>query len=228
MYLTLQIGMLLGLAALLGAALGWFAAVRGHWVWPARRRADGTELELARRQHYDLALQNAALREQLKAMQETLAKARVEPSAEEYGQFLAHRKELEQTRRQYEVLLEQCHQQQGLIGQLQQALQAAQTRLESLQAVSAPAPAKVAMPMAAVDAQAAPAMDDLTRLPGVTASLARKLQALGIMRYRQVAAMQVDEVRRMEQLLQCNLPVALEQWIEAGMALMRQRGLLST
>ncbi|MFN3786599.1 MAG: hypothetical protein ACK4RS_07145 [Thiothrix sp.] len=213
-YLMTQIASLLTLSLLLGFAFGWLAH-RLSKVW-SQQHTHLAELEDVRRHYRDLVLQNVALRQQLQQVQATLRKVRVTPSETDYGEFLQIRKALEQSRQEYQTLLEQYHRQQQL-EQLQQTLQRSRSRpecqavhaLASSAAVTAPT-----MPSGRLPAATAIQHDDLTCLQGVTVALAKRLAALGICSYRQLAESNSADIQSLHTLLGTDLEVHPEQWVQ--------------
>lgn len=214
LYLMTQIATLLTLSLLLGLALGWLAHCLSK-VWSHQQTTHLAELEDLRRHYSDLASQNGTLRQQLKQAQATLRKVRITPSEADYGEFLQVRKALEHSRAQYQALLEQYHAQQQQLEQLQQVLQHSQQEFHTLQAqVSSRITATPVAPSGVLHTAAITQRDDLTCLHGVSAAVAKKLEALGICSYRQLAEFNLADIQQLHTLLGTDLGEQPEQWIQ--------------
>ena len=145
------------------------------------------------------------------------------PSEADYGQFLQLRKALEKTRLQYQGLLDQCHQQQNTVQHLQAELHTSQQVLAALQtAPQAPlAGLCESSSRELLDLRSAK-RDDLTRIQGINQRLASKLQALGIVTYRQVAEFTSDDVSHIQQIIGTELAAPPEGWAQSARALFQQ------
>ena len=102
--------------------------------------------------------------------------------------------------------------QQAEITELRSRLAAAETARARAQAGSGPASAKPAAPKAT----ATPA-DDLTRIKGIGPVLAKKLQAMGINSFRQIADFTPADIQRITETL--NVRGRVDQWVEQARAL---------
>lgn len=221
-YLALQVSSLLVLAAALGSLVGWWGARLVYRQATAQCRI---ELSGLRRNYEDRALDNVNLRNKLQQLEKVLHNVTTSPSDADYGQFLQLRKALEKTRLQYQSLLDKCHQQQKTVQHLQAELHANQQVLVALQAAAPPVPAVVlreSSPRAPLDLRSAK-HDDLTRIQGINQRLASKLQALGIVTYRQVAEFTSDDVSHIQQIMGTELAAPPEGWAQSARALFQQQ-----
>jgi predicted flap endonuclease-1-like 5' DNA nuclease len=91
--------------------------------------------------------------------------------------------------------------------------------LESLRRASDPEPA-TSEPASDVTGDA-PA-DDLTRIRGVSADLARRINALGVTRYDQIAAWRSGDVRKVAEALGLGRAISRQNWIEQAALLVRR------
>ena len=108
---------------------------------------------------------------------------------------------------------------------LQAELHANQQVLVALQAAAPPVPAVVlreSSPRAPLDLRSAK-HDDLTRIQGINQRLASKLQALGIVTYRQVAEFTSDDVSHIQQIMGTELAAPPEGWAQSARALFQQQ-----
>jgi predicted flap endonuclease-1-like 5' DNA nuclease len=91
--------------------------------------------------------------------------------------------------------------------------------LESLRRASDPEPAPGEL--ASDVAGDAPA-DDLTRIRGISADLARRINALGVTRYDQIAAWRSGDVRKVAEALGLGRAISRQNWIEQAALLVRR------
>lgn len=219
-YLAIQVSSLLVLAAALGSLVGWWGARLVYRQATAQCRI---ELSSLRRNYEDRALDNVNLRNKLQQLEKVLHKVTTPPSEADYGQFLQLRKALEKTRLQYQGLLDQCHQQQNTVQHLQAELHTSQQVLAALQ--TAPQAPLVGLCESSsrelLDLRSAK-RDDLTRIQGINQRLASKLQALGIVTYRQVAEFTSDDVSHIQQIIGTELAAPPEGWAQSARALFQQ------
>lgn len=228
-YLAVQISVFMVIAFMVGAAAAWLVARFIH-----QQQVLECELELSglRRHYDDVALDNTQLRNRLRQQEQVLRKVRLPPSDTDYGKFLQLRKALEQNRRQYEGLLGQSHQQERDIARLKEELQYSKQALLVLQeqmplqpgkVVAEPLPAPVQPLLPAQDPVTVNGRDDLTRIEGITLRLARKLEALGILTYRQVAEFTADDVQHLQRIMGTDIQPPPESWIQNARALFQQQ-----
>lgn len=217
-YLVLQIAMFLILAVAIGVAVGWWTC---KFIYTNQLTDCQHELKGLHRNYDDLAKENATLRLQLRQLEQALRKLNTSPSEADYGRFLETRKALEATRRQYEALLEKLHQQEKTLSVLRKELKQQKRELAIHKQTASsqhPAPAKTAL---------APLMnipkheqhDDLTRIEGINQKLAGKLQAMGIMTYRQLAEFTRDDEHNMQRLVGNDISRPLEELAQTARSL---------
>jgi predicted flap endonuclease-1-like 5' DNA nuclease len=223
-YLAVQVSSLLVVALALGSLAGWWVA---RWIYHQATAQCRVELSGLRRNYEDGALQNVHLRNRLQQLEKVLHKVSTPPSDTDYGQFLQLRKALEKTRLQYQTLLTQCHQQQKTVQHLQAELQNNQQALAALQAGQAmlggmEREKAVAAAREPLDLRAGK-RDDLTRIQGINQRLACKLQAMGIVTYRQIAEFTSDDVTHIQQLIGADLATPTEGWAHNARALFQQQ-----
>jgi predicted flap endonuclease-1-like 5' DNA nuclease len=217
-YLVMQIAFFLLVAAMTGVSLGWWGARKIHATIATNCQ---NELAGLRRNYEDATRDNLALRTQLRQMDNALRKVSNLSTETDYGEFLENRKALENTRRQYEALLEKLHQQEQTIQQVRGQLQQRQTELTTLKQTR-PIPLTLdILPIAT--APTPETKDDLTRIEGINPSLASKLQALGIMTYRQIAEFTRDDFTRTQRILGLESPAPCEAWVEHAHQLFQQK-----
>ena len=220
-YLAIQVSSLLVLAAALGSLVGWWGARLVYRQATAQCRI---ELSALRRNYEDRSLDNVNLRNKLQQLEKVLHKVSTHPSEADYGQFLQLRKALEKTRLQYQSLLDKSHQQQKTVLHLQTELHNSQQTLAMLQAAAAPQSAVLCEPSLRAPLDVRPAKrDDLTRIQGINQRLASKLQALGIVTYRQVAEFTSDDVNHIQQIIGADLTAPPEGWAHSARALFQQQ-----
>lgn len=217
-YLVMQIALFLLIATLAGIALGWWWARAIHTAMTAHCRH---ELAGLRRNYEDVIRDNAALRTQVRQMDSALRKVSALSTEADYGNFLENRKALEKVRCEYEVLLEKLHQQEQTLQQVRRQLQQKTTELANLKQ-TLPTP-KTVEPLPNATALAPEPADDLTRIQGINASLASKLQALGIMTYRQIAELTRDEFTQAQRILGLEAPLPFDEWVQNAKLLFQQK-----
>lgn len=217
-YLVMQTALFLLVATVAGIALGWWGARTIHATIATNCR---NELAGLRRNYEDATRDNAALRTQLRQMDSALRKISTVSTETDYGEFLENRKALENVRRQYEVLLEKLHQQEQTIQHIRGQLQQRKVELAALKQ-SLPTPVTLEIvPTATV--LTLETKDDLTCIQGINSSLASKLQALGIMTYRQVAEFTRDDFTQTQRILGLESPPPFEEWVQNARLLFQQK-----
>lgn len=218
-YLVMQIALFLALAALAGSVLG---ALGTRWVYAVLTNNCRNELSGLRRNYEDMTRENLALRTQVQQMGNALRKISTTASEADYGEYLESRKALENTRRQYEMLLDKVASQDKVVQELRQQLQLRKAELDALRR-------EAAVPSSEAQHQLAPLPavleqnDDLTLIHGINQTVARKLRALGIMSYRQVAEFCRDDISRMQRLIGSDIPLPLEEWAQSARQLFQQK-----
>lgn len=218
-YLAVQVSVFMAMALTIGAVAGWLVA---KFIYHQDAAECQTEL-LGLRRNYDAAvMDNAQLRLRLRQQEEVLREVRIPPSEADYGQFLQLRKALEKTRRQYEGLLEQFHQQEQALTRLSGELQGSQQALVGLRAqlhreqAQPPLPANGFMPGSGK-------RDDLTRIQGINQRLAKQLEALGILTYRQVAEFTSDDLHHIQRIIGSEIQQPAEGWVLNARSLYQQQ-----
>lgn len=216
-YLALQMVLLLSIALLIGVLVGGWVA---KWHYAREAAQCLTELAGLRRNYQDATADNAYLRNKTRQLEKMLRKIGTPPAESEYGQFLELRKTLEKTRREYQSLLEQCHQQEKTLADWRVELQRNQQALATLQA--APVATAEESPhesIADMPRPAAGTYDDLTRIQGISQQLASHLKALGIVTYRQVAEFTTDDMQHIQRIIGTELYQPPEGWVQNARAL---------
>ncbi len=216
LYLALQIVLLLSVALLIGVLMGGWVV---KWYYVRESAQCLTELAGLRRNYQDASADNAYLRNKTRQLEKVLRKIGAPPADSEYGQFLELRKTLEHTRREYQELLEQYHQQEKTLADWQVKLQRNQEALATLQAE--PLMEKTEPLLTAADLQEPTVLryDDLTRIQGVSQQLASHLKALGIVTYRQVAEFTVDDVQHIQRIIGSERYQPPDSWVQDARAL---------
>lgn len=216
LYLALQIVLLLSVALLIGVLMGGWVV---KWYYVRESAQCLTELAGLRRNYQDASADNAYLRNKTRQLEKVLRKIGAPPADSEYGQFLELRKTLEQTRREYQELLEQYHQQEKTLADWQVNLRRNQEALATLQAE--PLMEKTEPLLAAADLQEPTVLryDDLTRIQGVSQQLASHLKALGIVTYRQVAEFTADDVQHIQCIIGSERYQPPDSWVQDARAL---------
>lgn len=224
-YLAVQMSFFLSIAVFAGAITGWWIAkfIHGQYAMECR-----TELEGLRRNYDNAARENASLRSKLRQLESVLHKIGTPPSDTDYGKFLQLRKALEKTRRQYEGLLGQCHQQEKSLARLSGELQASRQELLVLRAEMTTQQAAIPeLPVVDVRGANEPLdagkHDDLTRIQGINQRLANKLQALGIVTYRQVAEFTSDDMHNIQRIIGTEIHQPPEGWVQNARSLFQQK-----
>lgn len=217
-YLVMQTALFLLVATVAGIALGWWGARTIHATIATNCR---NELAGLRRNYEDATRDNAALRTQLRQMDSALRKISTVSTETDYGEFLENRKALENVRRQYEALLEKLHQQEQTIQQFRGQLQQRKVELANLKQ-TLPTPITLDV-LSTTTALTPETKDDLTCIQGINSSLASKLQALGIMTYRQVAEFTRDDFTQTQRILGLESPPPFEEWVQNARLLFQQK-----
>lgn len=224
-YLVLQISAFLILAVIIGLAVGWWSC---RFIYSGYSADCQHELSGLRRNYEDIVRENATLRLQLRQVEQALQKLNSASSDTAYGEFLETRKKLEATRRQYETLLERLHQQEKTLGILRTQLQSQRQELETqkqaranedkTQNSNARAPI---LPVARkpVNEQ----NDDLTLIQGINQKLAGKLQALGIITYRQIAEFTRDDIRSIQKVIGNDINLPFDEWAQTARSLFQEK-----
>lgn len=216
LYLALQIVLLLSVALLIGVLMGGWVV---KWYYVRESAQCLTELAGLRRNYQDASADNTYLRNKTRQLEKVLRKIGTPPADSEYGQFLELRKTLEQTRREYQELLEQYHQQEETLADWQVKLQRNQEALATLQAE--PLMEKTEPLLAVADLQEPTVLryDDLTRIQGISQQLASHLKALGIVTYRQVAEFTADDVQHIQRIIGSERYQPPDSWVQDARAL---------
>lgn len=223
-YLALQISAFLITAVTVGLGVGWWAC---KFIYSGRTADCQHELTGLRRNYEDIIKENAALRLQLRQLEQALRKLNAQPSDADYGQFLETRKTLESTRKQYETLLERLHQQEKTLGILRQQLQNQQQELAAhkQELANKSEPVAVSRPaiLPTLEQRANGQSDDLTLIQGINQKLASKLQALGIITYRQIAEFTHDDARVIQRVIGNDINLPLEEWAQTARTLFQEK-----
>ena len=222
-YLAIQMSVLLGGAIVVGGLVGWWVA---RFIYHQAATACRIELAGLRRNYEDSARENVNVRNTIRQLEGVLRKIGTPPSDTEYGQFLQVRKTLEKTRLQYQSLLDKCHQQQQVLGNLTAELQGNKQELAALQAAMSQQQGVIttssSVPLRE-DTFSAANRDDLTRIQGINQRVASKLQALGIVTYRQVAEFTSDDLYSIQRVLGAELSSVPEGWVQSAHSLFQQQ-----
>lgn len=219
-YLATQMLVFLTIAMVIGAIVGWLVT---RFVYRQHDAQCRTELAGLRRNYADVALQNATLHGQLRQLQKVLHKISTPPSDTDYGKFLQLRKALEKTRRQYQSLLDQFHQQEASLAQLSTELQASKQALAGLQVEVTNRQVPIAVLPPAPASSGLENRDDLTLIQGINQRLASTLQALGIVTYRQVAEFTSDDVHHIQRIIGTDITPPVEGWAQHARSLFQQQ-----
>ncbi|MBU0654153.1 MAG: hypothetical protein KJ914_03360 [Gammaproteobacteria bacterium] len=223
-YLVLQISTFLVLAVTIGLAIGWWTC---KFIYSRYSAECQHELSGLRRNYEDIAKENATLRLQLRQLEQGLRKLSASPSAADYGEYLETRKTLEATRRQYEGLLERLHQQEKTLGILHKQLKSQQQELDAHKQASANQSVEKenirAVTLQATSSPDHKQSDDLTLIQGINQKLASKLQALGIITYRQIAEFTKDDVHSIQKVIGNDTSLPLEEWTQTAHSLFQAK-----
>ncbi|OQX13107.1 MAG: hypothetical protein BWK73_13165 [Thiothrix lacustris] len=207
----------LSMALLIGGLLGVWVA---RWHYAREVAQCLTELAGLRRNYQDARADNAYLRGKTRQLEKVLRKIGTSPADRDYGQFLELRKALEKTRREYQHLLEQYHEQEKTLADWRIEWQ----RKEQVLTVTPVAPSAIEKPphpeaTAAAWLPVAAAHDDLTRIQGISQPLASHLKALGIVTYRQVAEFTSDDMQHIQRIIGTERHQLPEGWVQNARAL---------
>ncbi len=223
-YFVMQIAVFLAVASLLGIAVGW---------WGARLLYSGLavncrdELTGLRRNYEDATRENHALRHQLQQVEHALHKLGASASEADYGEYLQTRKALENTRRQYEALLEKLHDQEKTLEKFRSQLKARKQELDELKKQLADGgnihASASSLPLTEMLPPELGNSDDLTRIRGISQGLAANLRALGIMTYRQVAEMGFDDISSIQRIIGGEGRLPVDEWVESARSLFLQK-----
>lgn len=217
-YFVMQIAVFLAVAALAGIVLGWWGARLLYLSMAANCR---DELAGLRRNYEDATRENHALRQQLQQVEHALRKLGTSASEADYGEYLQTRKALENTRRQYETLLEKLHEQEKTLEKFRHQLKASKQELDELR-TQPPVPASLPSLTEMLPPELE-SSDDLTRIQGISQTLAGKLRALGIMTYRQVAEMGFDDISSIQRIIGGEGRLPVDEWIASARSLFLQK-----
>jgi predicted flap endonuclease-1-like 5' DNA nuclease len=221
-YLAIQMSVFLSIAMFAGTITGWWIA---RFIYRQYAVECRTELAGLRRNYDNAARENASLRSKLRQLEQVLHKIGTPPSDTDYGKFLQLRKALEKARGQYEGLLGQCHQQEQSLARLSRELQASRQELVGLRA-EMPTRQAATLESTTWAANESPGVgkhDDLTRIQGINQRLASKLQALGIVTYRQVAEFTSDDVHNIQRIIGTEIYQPPEEWVQNARSLFQQK-----
>lgn len=222
-YLAIQMSLLLGLVMVAGSLAGWWVA---RFIYRQATTECRNELVGLRRNYEDSSLENVNLRSKVRQLDMLLRKIGTPPSEADYGQFLQVRKALEKTRLQYQSLLDKCHQQQKTLSQLNAELQGSKQELLALQAQLVQQQGVTPVASLVVASSSSISMgkrDDLTRIQGINQRLASKLQALGIVTYRQVAEFTSDDVHHIQRIIGSEIYPPPDGWVQNARSLFQQQ-----
>lgn len=222
-YFVVQIAVFLIIAAVAGVALGWWGARLVYFSAAANCR---DELAGLRRNYEDATRENHALRTQLHQVEQALRKLGATNSQADYGEYLQTRKALENTRRQYESLLERLHEQEKTVEKFRNQLQVRKQELDALKKNLDPVAGVYAEPVLTLTDILPPELessDDLTCIQGISQTLAGKLRALGIMTYRQIAEMGRDDISSIQRLIGGDKSLPIDEWVASARALFLQK-----
>ncbi|MEB4593476.1 hypothetical protein VSS37_21035 [Candidatus Thiothrix sp. Deng01] len=219
-YLAIQVATFMAVSVIVGIMAGWWMA---RFLYQQHAVKGRIELAGLRRNYDDSLQENISLRHKLRCLEKVVRKASVPPSETDYGKFLQLRKALEKNRRQYESLLEQFHQQEKMLAGLKRDLQDSRRQLDVLRVESHKQTSVLSAASQADDVVQLHERDDLTCIQGVNPGLASKLQALGILSYRQLAEFTVDDVRNVQRIIDVDVPQAPDAWIQSARSLFQQK-----
>jgi predicted flap endonuclease-1-like 5' DNA nuclease len=225
-YLAVQMSVFWGGAIVGGVLLGWWFT---QFFYRQAANACHVELLGLRRNYEDSTKENSQLRYKLQQLDGMLRKISTLPSDAEYGQFLQVRKKLEKTRLQYQSLLNKCHHQQKMLARLTNELQDSKQELMSLQVAFSQQHSSLVTkpPVVSVPLQEkntlADKRDDLTLIQGINQHIASKLQALGIVTYRQIAECTEDDIHSIQRTLGLELMPPPEGWVQHAYSLFQQK-----
>lgn len=222
-YLVLQISAFLILATITGLALGWWSC---KFIYSGYSADCQHELSGLRRNYEDIVKENAALRLQLRHVEKALQKLSNASSDTAYGEFIETRKKLETTRCQYENLLERLHQQEKTLGILRTQLQSQQQEVEFQKQVNTGQDISSDTKPPALPTAHKPEdeqKDDLTLIQGINQKLAGKLQALGIITYRQIAEFTKDDIYSIQRIIGNDINLPFDEWTHAARSLFQEK-----
>ncbi|QQZ28921.1 hypothetical protein HMY34_09230 [Thiothrix subterranea] len=214
-YLALHMVLLLSVALLIGVWVGGWVA---KWHYARESAQCLTELAGLRRNYQDATADNAYLRSKTRQLEKVLRKIGTPPAESEYGEFLELRKTLEKTRREYQVLLEQYHQQEKILADERREWQRHQQALVTIQTSPLTAESLCAS-ITDMPPPLAGRYDDLTRIQGISQQLASHLKALGIVTYRQVAEFTTDDMQHIQRIIGTERYQPPEGWVQNARAL---------
>lgn len=222
-YLALQISAFLILATLTGLTLGWWSC---KFIYSGYSADCQHELNGLRRNYEDIVKENAALRLQLRHVEKALQKLSNASSDTAYGEFIETRKKLETTRCQYEHLLERLHQQEKTLGILRTQLNTQQQELELQKQADTNQEMNTDTIPPALPATHKPENeqnDDLTLIQGINQKLAGKLQALGIITYRQIAEFTKDDICSIQRVIGNDIALPFDEWAQTARSLFQEK-----
>jgi large subunit ribosomal protein L21 len=219
-YLAIQVIIFLLAAVMVGVALGWWGS---SFTYQQRAEEARHELVGLRRNYEDAVREKALLRIRLKKVEGALRKFATAPSVTDYAEYVQTRKALENTRRQHESLLEKLHKQQRVLEQLRKQLEARNEVLPRDTALSVTSQETSALGQSGFRFDPQDVQDDLTHISGVDSGLARKLQALGIVSYRQLAEFTAEDVLRLQPMIDMAMPASMDGWRQEAFSLFQQK-----
>ncbi|HPE62058.1 MAG: hypothetical protein KDI15_02345 [Thiothrix sp.] len=215
------------LATLVSLLLGMLAGMAlAHY----QRRTQASQLRLANaelRYQYHLMLdETASLKDEVKVLnrqnaeQQTQARQPTEtaipvptPGPEPANEtYLKIRKQLERARKTIEKLKGELGLREHQLQELEQARQRLKQRLDQIQTL--PAPARIASLPTPPSRHNGPVSghDDLQKIEGISPDMARKLQNLGFISYRQLAECGNGEFRQIQRLFRLPDPRIMLAW----------------
>ncbi len=222
-YLVLQISAFLILAVTAGLALGWWSC---KFVYSGHSADCQHELSGLRRNYEDIVKENATLRLQLRHVEKALQKLSSASSDTAYGEFIETRKKLEATRCQYENLLERLHQQEKTLGILRTQLQTQQQEIKLQKQADTNQNITSDVKSTALSVAYKPENeqnDDLTLIQGINQKLAGKLQALGIITYRQIAEFTKDDICSIQRIIGADINLPFDEWAHTARSLFQEK-----
>jgi predicted flap endonuclease-1-like 5' DNA nuclease len=219
-YLAIQVIIFLLAAVMVGGALGWWGS---SFTYQQREEAVRHELAGLRRNYGDAVREKGLLRIRLKKVESALRTFATAPSVTDYGEYVQTRKALENARRQHESLLEKLHKQQRVLEQLRKQLEARNEVSPRYAELSVTPQETATSGQGGFRFNPLDEWDDLTHISGVDSGLARKLRALGIVSYQQLAEFTAEDVLRIQPMLDMAIPVSIEGWRQEAFSLFQQK-----
>ena len=203
-YLALQITLFLLFAAISGVALGW-------WIKSmiTNIQVEDTKNQNAsdRRNLKDSREQLIALQTKHKHAQQQIDKYSAHYNSNTYGEYLETRKSLELARKENESLLTDLNQQKFVISKLQHELKQ-ENRVSDYQQEYAKETSKITKQAGitiSVDDDDENYADDLKAITGITTSIEKQLNSLGILKYRQIAEFSLQDAEMISSHLEASV-----------------------